>query len=203
MRARPAWRGRGVVAAGAAAVIAGAVAFAVVASRPSRHAAAAHASLVGHAAPPFRRPVASLRGGAFSLRSGHGHPILLSFLDTQASASRSNDPSRAQVVFLKSMSTQHRAYGLQTVIVDAGAARSRPPSPSALINFTFDWALGPSIAVVGDPRGAIARAYGVTGPPSTFLIDKRGIVRARWDGLAAPAQLDFAIRPLVGRPAVP
>jgi len=153
-----------------------------------------------HPAPLFTRPLASLKGGTFSLGSQRGHPVLLSFLNTQAEATAANDPSRAEIVFIKSMSTQNHHYGLRTVIVDAaGAAGTSPPSRDALVNFTFDWALDPSIVVVGDEDGSLERAYGVTKTPTTFLIDKRGVIRRRWDGFALAAQLDFAIRPLVGR----
>jgi peroxiredoxin len=154
-----------------------------------------------HPAPLFTRPLASLKAGAFSLASERGHPVLLTFLNTQATAG--SDPSRAEIVFIKSMNTQNRRYGLRTVIVDAAdAAGTSPPGRDALVNFTFDWALGPSIAVVGDEDGSLERAYGVTKSPTTFLIDKRGIIRRRWDGFALAAQLDFAIRPLVGRSIV-
>ena len=154
-------------------------------------------------APPFTRPLASLKGGTFSLASQRGHPVLLSFLNTQAEATAGEDPSRAEIVFIKSMNTQNRRYGLRAVIVDAAdAAGTSPPSRDALVNFTFDWALGPSIAVVGDEDGSLERAYGVTKAPTTFLIDKRGIIRHCWDGFALAAQLDFAIRPLVGRSIV-
>jgi AhpC/TSA family len=157
-------------------------------------------ALAQHPAPLFTRPLASLKGGTFSLGSQRGHPVLLSFLNTQAEATAGNDPSRAEVVFIKSMNIQNRRYGLRTVIVDAAdAAGMSPPSWDALVNFTFDWALGPSIAVVGDEDGSVERAYGVTKTPATFVIDKHGIIRRRWDGFALAAQLDFAIRPLVGR----
>ena len=156
-----------------------------------------------HPAPLFTRPLASLKAATFSLAGERGHPVLLSFLNTQAEATAGNDPSRAEIVFIKSMNTQNRRYGLRTVIVDAAhAAGTSPPSRDALVNFTFDWALGPSIAVVGDEDGSLERAYGVTKSPTTFLIDKRGIIRRRWDGFALAAQLDFAIRPLVGRSIV-
>ncbi len=158
------------------------------------------AQLVQHPAPPFTRPLASLKGGEFSLRTQHGHPVLLSFLNTQADPTAANDASRAETVFIKSMNTQNYRYGLRTVIIDAAdAAGTSPPSRDALVNFAFDWALGASIAVVGDENGSLERAYGVTKTPTTFLIDKRGIVRHRWVGFALAAQLDFAIRPLVGR----
>ena len=156
-----------------------------------------------HPAPLFTRPLASLKAGTFSLANQRGHPVLLSFLNTQAEATAGDDPSRAEIVFIKSMNTQNRRSGLRTVIVDAAdAAGTSPPSRDALVNFTFDWALGPSIAVVGDEDGSLERAYGVTKAPTTFLIDKRGIIRRRWDGFALAAQLDFAIRPLVGRSIV-
>jgi hypothetical protein len=159
--------------------------------------------LARHPAPLFTRPLASLNGGTFSLGSQRGHPVLLSFLNTQAEGTAANDPSRAEVVFIKSMNTQNRRYGLRTVIVDAAdPAGTSPPGRDALVNFTFDWALGPSIAVVGDGDGSLERAYGITNTPTTFLIDNRGIIRRRWDGFALAAQSDFAIRPLVGRSIV-
>lgn len=162
-----------------------------------------HPALAQHPAPLFTRPVASLKAGTFSLGSQRGHPVLLSFLNTQAEATAGNDPSRAEIVFIKSMNTQNGRYGLRTVIVDAAdAAGTPPPSRDALVNFTFDWALGRSIAVVGDQDGSLERAYGVTKTPTTFLIDKHGTIRRRWDGFALAAQLDFAIRPLVGRSIV-
>jgi len=158
-------------------------------------------ALPTHPAPAFTR--VQTRGGTFSLSGQHGHPVLLSFLNTQAESTRATDPSRAEIVLLKSMNTQNHRYGLRTVIVDAAdAAGAAPPSRDALINFTFDWALDRSIAVIGDADGSVERAYGVTRTPTTVLIDKRGIIRRRWNGFALAAQLDFAIRPLVGRAIV-
>jgi hypothetical protein len=175
----------------------------VVGSRGLDRGPVMHPLRAQHPAPLFTRPLASLKAGTFSLAGQRGHPVLLSFLNTQAEATAGNDPSRAEIVFIKSMTTQNRRYGLRTVIVDAAdAAGTYPPSRDALVNFTFDWALGPSIAVVGDEDGSLERAYGVTKAPTTFLIDKRGVVRRRWDGFALAAQLDFAIRPLVGRSIV-
>jgi cytochrome c biogenesis protein CcmG, thiol:disulfide interchange protein DsbE len=152
-------------------------------------------AMPGHPAPAFTAPVA--RGGTFTLARQRSHPVLLAFLDTQAGATAANDPSRAQIPFLRSMNTQNHPYGLRTVVVDTARA-----DHSALVNFTYDWALDPSIVVVGDAHGSIARAYGVAAVPTTFLVDARGRVRRRWDGFARAADLDFAVRPLVGRPIV-
>jgi len=193
---------RGAIAGVAVAVMLAGIAL-VVGLRGMDHGSVMPPPRAQHRAPLFTRPLASLKAGTFSLARQRGHPVLLSFLNTQAEATVSNDPSRAEIVFIKSMNTQNRRSGLRTVIVDAAdAAGTSPPSRDALVNFTFDWALGPSIAVVGDEDGSLERAYGVTKAPTTFLIDKRGIIRRRWDGFALAAQLDFAIRPLVGRSIV-
>jgi hypothetical protein len=183
-----------------AVVVATVVAFG--AWRADRGDSAASAA-IGHAAPEFSGLIARQMGGTFRLSGERGHAVLLSFLNTQAEASAAGDPSRSQIVFLKSMNTQNQPHGLRTVIVDAAATAGVPaPTHDALINFTFDWALDPSIAVVGDADGAIERTYGITTVPTTLVIDKHGIVRHRWNGFALAAQLDFAIRPLVGRALV-
>jgi peroxiredoxin len=169
-------------------------------ARQSDRGGSAGTAVVGRAAPDFSAPLARQAGGTFSLAAERGHAVLLSFLNTQAEASAAGDPSRSQIVFLKSMNTQNRPHGLRTVIVDAPAAAGvAAPSHDALINFTFDWGLDPSIAVVGDAGGAIERAYGITKVPTTLVLDRRGVVRHRWNGFALAAQLDFAIRPLVDR----
>jgi len=167
---------------------------AVVALAGCGHSALSHRVRAGDRAPDFTRRAARQNGGAVSLASERGHPVLLSFLNTQAQASAAGDPSRSQVVFVKSMDTQSRAHGLRTVIVDGSKA-----SRDSLINYAFDWSLPASIAVVGDADGSIERAFGVEHLPATFLIDRRGVVVRRWDRLALVAQLDFAIRRLTGR----
>jgi redoxin len=172
-------------------------------ARQSDRSGSAGTAAVGRAAPDFSAALASQAGGRFSLAGERGHAVLVSFVNTQEAASAAGAPSRSQIVFLKSMNTQNHPHGLQTVIVDAAATAGVPaPSHDALINFTFDWSLDPSIAVVGDANGSIERAYGVTEVPTTLVIDKRGVVRHRWNGFALAAQLDFAIRPLVGRASV-
>jgi hypothetical protein len=158
---------------------------------------------LGAVAPEFTAGRATAGRTKFRLAAQRGHLVLLSFLDTEAQASANENPSREQIVFLKSMETQSRQYGLRIVIVDAARlATQNAPSQSDLINFTYDWALPSGIAVVGDTHGALARTYGIEQLPTTLLIDKKGIIRARWTGFASAAKLDFAIRALEGRSIV-
>jgi hypothetical protein len=171
------------VAAAAAVVALGGAAGAGIALRGRPAAAHSGAAVVGAPAPSFA-----------ALSGDRGHAVLLSFLDTQAPARVGNDPSRAQIPFIKSMDAQNRGAGLRTLIVDTGGA-----GPDALVNFTYDWAVPRSVAVVRDAHGTIARAYCVATVPTTVLIDRRGVIRRRWDGFAPAAELDFAVRPLVGR----
>ena len=123
-----------------------------------------------------------------------GHPVLVSFLDTQAQPSASGNASRSQLVFLKSMDTQSRAAGLRTVVVDTSHATA-----SALVNVRYDWSLPRTVAVVGDPAGAFAREYHVEHAPTTLLLDAHGRVVHRWVGFTPAATLDFAVRKVTGR----
>jgi cytochrome c biogenesis protein CcmG/thiol:disulfide interchange protein DsbE len=47
---------------------------------------------------------------------------------------------------------------------------------------------------VGDPGGVIAEHYGVTAPPTTFVIDPSGRVAAVLVGPATQANLDASLR---------
>jgi hypothetical protein len=86
------------------------------------------------------------------------------------------------------------------MVVDAAHVLGHaPPSADALVNVRYDWALPAAIKVVGDPRGSLARAYGVTHVPTTLLLDGHGKVVRRWTGFAPAAALDFAVRKVTGR----
>ena len=141
----------------------------------------------------------AVRGGSIALGRLHGHVVLLSFLNSRAEATPEGDPSRAQIVFLRSMERQHARFGLRVIVVDAAElAGAGTPSRNDLLNYTYDWNLDPAIAVVGDD-GTLAGRFGVEHAPTTFLIGPGGVVRERWDGFAPAARLDLAIRRLEGR----
>jgi AhpC/TSA family len=141
----------------------------------------------------------AVRGGDVSLERLRGHVVLVSFLNSRAEATMEGDPSRAQIVFLRSMQTQHRRFGLRVIVVDAAElAGARRPSRNDLVNYTYDWNLDSAIAVLRDD-GTLAHRFGVEQAPTTFLIGPDGVVRKRWDGFAPAAQLDLSIRILEGR----
>jgi AhpC/TSA family len=153
----------------------------------------------GMPAPPLAGT--AVRGGSVRLDELRGRVVLLSFLNSRAEATSQGDPSRAQIVFLRSMQRQHARFGLRVIVVDAaelaGAGR---PTRSDLVNYTYDLNLDPTIAVLPDD-GSLARRFGVDHAPTTFLIGRGGVVRERWNGFVAAARLDFALRRLEGRSA--
>jgi hypothetical protein len=157
--------------------------------RPRLEAGAPAPELVGKA----------VRGGEVSLERLRGHVVLVSFLNSRAEARPEGDPSRAQIVFLRSMQTQHERFGLRVIVVDAaelaGAGR---PSRNDVVNYTYNWNLDRTIAVLTDD-GSRARLFAVESAPTTFLIGPDGVVRERWDGFVPAAQLDLSIRRLEGR----
>jgi len=154
----------------------------------------------GASAPDFSLP--KIRGGSFQLADHAGQVVLLSFINTQAEAtSTTSDPSRAQIVFLKSMEGQYSPKGLVVLIVDAARiATGQQPPQEQLINFTYDWQLE-DIPVLDDADGSVARSYAVESTPVTFLIGADRIIQQRWDGFASASQLALSIEALMGAPA--
>jgi hypothetical protein len=141
----------------------------------------------------------AVRDGEVSLERLRGHVVLVSFLNSRAEATADGDPSRAQIVFLRSMQRQHARYGLRVIVVDAAElAGAERPSRNDLVNYTYDWHLDPAIAVLPDD-GASAHRFAVERAPTTFLIGPDGVVRERWNGFAPAARLDLTIRRLEGR----
>jgi peroxiredoxin len=51
--------------------------------------------------------------------------------------------------------------------------------------------------VVMDPAGAVARAFGVTGYPRTYVIDAEGKVRKIFTGVVSRERLEAALAPYV------
>jgi len=154
----------------------------------------------GASAPDFA--LQAVRGGEYRMGDLTSQPLLLSFINTQAEASSATaDPSRAQIVFLKSMQEQYGPNGMIVLIVDAARiATGKQPTQDQLINFTYDWQLE-DIPVLDDSESSVARAYGVESTPVTFLIGADKVIQQRWDGFASASQLALSIEVLVGAPA--
>lgn len=155
-------------------LIGGAVALAVLAllvvglTRASPNPAS---PLLGKAAPAFT--LQALNGRAVSLSSLRGRPVVLNFWASWCVS------CRAEHAYLLDAYRQYNPRGVAFVGVmyhdTASGARD------------FVRRHGGSWPTVSDPNEQTAVSYGVTAPPETFLIDRRGIIRYKSTGPVTPA----------------
>jgi NAD(P)-dependent dehydrogenase (short-subunit alcohol dehydrogenase family) len=155
----------------------------------------------GDTAPSFS--LLAARGGRCALTDllAKKRVVLLSFIDARSLplSSAYSDPSRGQLVFLKSMARQYAPKGVEVLIVGCnGPCGGQPLAPSALLNFTYDWQLD-GLTVLRDDATTALR-YGVRTLPTTLLVAPDGRIQRRWDGFVAPARLALALESLVGPP---
>ena len=94
-------------------------------------------------------------------------------------------PCREENAVLESFYGRWRPRGVELVGIlyndRVGAARQ------------FREQLGGSWPLVDDPDGRAAIDHGVFGVPETFVVDERGIVRAKFIGAVGPTTLDEAL----------
>jgi peroxiredoxin len=161
--------------------------------------AASGAVRPGDAAPNFT--LFAVRGGIFTLRLAAPQPVLIAFLQTAPDTA--GTPSRSEVALLQSMDHQYRSRGLRVVIIDATAlAAGHKPDDNSLINASYDWNL--QIPLLNDDSSRVARMFGVTQVPTTFLVKADGSVAQVWEHKMAPGELAIAIeKALGGGPLVP
>jgi hypothetical protein len=179
--------------AGVLAVAAGILVFQ---TRPN-----AKAVFAGSTAPSFS--LLAARGGRCDLTDllAKKRAVLLSFVDARSLplSPTYSAPSRGQLVFLKSMARQYAPKGVEVLIVGCNGLGGGPPlTPSALLNFTYDWQLDGLTTLRDDATTALR--YGVSTLPTSFLIASEGRIQRRWDGFVAPAPLALALESLVGPP---
>lgn len=84
---------------------------------------------------------------------------------------------------------RHRDAGLNVLAVNV---RQDPATAAAFIA-----RLGTSYPVLLDREGAVAKAYGVLGLPTTFLIDRTGSVRGRILGESTPEAFEQMLQGLL------
>lgn len=134
-------------------------------------------ALLGRAAPDISGR--QLTGGSFSLRAERGKIVVVNFFASWCGPCQVEEPN------LITFAWQQRLKGVAVLgvvfndTIDAAKA--------------FDAKYGTRYAAVADPNGSMAFHYGVTSPPSTFIIDARGRVVAEYLGPLTTAQLDSAV----------
>jgi cytochrome c biogenesis protein CcmG/thiol:disulfide interchange protein DsbE len=131
-----------------------------------------------------RYDVTTLDGARLTNDALRGKVVLVNFWATWCA------PCRAEMPLLERMYERHRAAGL--VIVGLSVDRGSAESVRA---FLRDRGVTYPVAVVGPDAD---RAFGgVRGYPTSFLIDRAGVVRHQVLGPLAPASLELAVRRLL------
>jgi cytochrome c biogenesis protein CcmG, thiol:disulfide interchange protein DsbE len=139
----------------------------------------------GDARPDFR--VVTLDGDTLTDEALRGRVVLVNFWATWCL------PCRAEMPALQSMYQRHRSAGL----VLAGFSVDRG-SAAAVQEYVQARGVTYPVAIVG---GAEETAFGgVRGYPTSFLLDRRGVVRHAVIGPLAPASLELAVRRLLDEP---
>ncbi len=148
----------------------------VMATRPSYEATPVASPLIGQPAPAFSQ--ATLDGSQLALASLRGHYVVLNFFASWCTPCQTEEP--ALVAFDFEQSRQADRAELVSVVFD--------DPDSAAAQFVQSW--GARWPALTDPGGAVANSYGVSSPPTTFLIDPRGRVVDELLGPVSRAELD-------------
>jgi len=136
----------------------------------------------GEARPDYS--VVSLDGGRLDPASLRGRVVLVNFWATWCA------PCRLEMPLLQRMHARHVSQGLSLLgfSVDRGGA-------DGVRAFLREHAVTYPVAIVGE---STERAFGgVRGYPTSFLIDRAGVVRNVVIGPLAPATLELAVRRLL------
>lgn len=116
---------------------------------------------IGNRAPDFQLP--TMDGKTVKLSDYRGKPVLLNFWATWCG------PCRYEVPFLEQINDTYTSQGLVMLAVDIGE------NATTIQNFMTS--LNVSLPVLMDANSAVSKKYGLTGIPTTLLLDKDGIIR--------------------------
>jgi thiol-disulfide isomerase/thioredoxin len=116
---------------------------------------------IGQAAPALKLPLVG--GGEQDLASYRGRPVLLSFWATWC------EPCRAEMPVFERAQQQYRDQGLVVLGVNF---QERDPEIVAFLS-----EIGVTFPSLVDQTGEVSRQWRATGLPTTFLIDRQGIIR--------------------------
>ena len=137
--------------------------------------------LVGASAPPMVLP--DLSGREVSLASLRGKAVALNFWATWC------PPCKEELPAFSGAWRASRGRCLEIVGVTEESTREDAAAEVRRMEIPFP--------IVMDHEGAVARAFGVTGYPRTYVIDAEGKVRKIFTGMVSRERLEAALAPHV------
>jgi cytochrome c biogenesis protein CcmG, thiol:disulfide interchange protein DsbE len=121
---------------------------------------------------------ATLRGGSFELSSSRGKPVVVNFFASWCPPCNSEAPD------LAAFSKAHP----EVVFVGVAVNDRRADTEAFLKKYGLDY------SVVVDESGAISDAWGVSGIPTTFFVDRKGAVKDSIVGAASRDRFEAALQ---------
>jgi len=133
------------------------------------------------AAPDFS--LQALDGRTVRLSDYRGQVVLLNIWATWC------PPCRDEMPDLEAYYRQHQEDGFVVLAVNSQEGAETVATFLEDYDFTFP--------VLLDPDGVVVRDYGALGLPTSFFIDREGMLRGVWVGKLSPARLKELVDPLL------
>lgn len=138
----------------------------------------------GRRAPAFE--LATLDGGLLSLAERRGQVVIVNLWASWCG------PCRAEMPALQRLYAAERARGLEILAVNSTVQ----DSPVAARAFVEEYGL--TFPILLDSDGAVSRAYRLRSLPSTFVVDRRGVIQQIFfGGPLSEESLAAAVAPLL------
>jgi cytochrome c biogenesis protein CcmG/thiol:disulfide interchange protein DsbE len=153
----------------------------VLATRTPQEATAVQSPLLGHRAPAFAGSDLTT-GAPVSLASLRGHYVVINFFASWCTPCQQEAPDLSRFHYEQSRATG--GADMVSVVFHDTTSTAR----------SFLRQNGDLWPAVSDPGGTIAERYGVTAPPTTFLLNPAGRVTAVLEGPATQKNLDTFLR---------
>jgi len=138
---------------------------------------------VGQAAPTFK--LDDVQGGEIDLGARRGQVVVVNFFASWCA------PCREEAADLEATWRQYQPQGVQFFGIAYKDARSKVQAFLDQFDVTYPSAV--------DPGNRTARAYGVTGVPETFVIDRQGQLLHHFVGPVSQAELRMVIDQALGQ----